>query len=248
MRKVFSRRSVAAMSIAGILSPIAGKAQTTDQAAPVVTPPVPTPPVVNPLTNLVTAAPPSVAPTLGQIDKAKPYYLYFQRSIDLVSAKQLRDTLVKLVEAEVTDITLVLNSVGGLVAPTLQLYSLIRSLPITIKTHGQGLVASSATILILAGEERTAEKNTRFMLHAMSGSLVTQLNTPQFEEQIQMFHDQEEFFEQIYKERTGIPAADLAKSKHETVYYNADTATKNGIISKIVALKVPPKAKLVFFD
>jgi len=236
------------MSIAGVLSSAAGRAQTIDQAAPIVTPPVITPPIGNPFTNLTAPAVASPAPVLGQIDKAKPYYLYFQRSLDVLSTNHLRDALVKLVESEVADITLVLNSVGGLVAPTLHLYNLIRSLPVTIKTHGQDLVASSATILILAGDQRTADMGTRFWLHGMSGPLITQMNTPQFEEQMQLFHDQESIFERIYKERTKIPSSDLEKIKHETITYDAETALQHGIISQITPLKLPARAKLVFFD
>jgi ATP-dependent protease ClpP protease subunit len=248
MSKVFSRRRLAAMSIAGALSPLAGKAQTTDQAAPIVTPSITTPPIVNPFTNLAATAAASTPPALGQIDKTKPYFLYFQRNIDVLSAKHLRDTLVKLVESEADDITLVLNSPGGMVGPTLQLYNLIRSLPITIKTCGQDMVASSATILMLAGEQRMADKKTRFWLHGMTGPLITQMNTAQFEEQMQMFREQENFFEQIYRERTKIPASDLAKIKRETVTYDAETALQHGIIAQIEPLKVPAKAKLVFFD
>lgn len=110
------------------------------------------------------------------------------------------------------------------------------------------MVASSATILILAGEPRTADTRTRFWFHGMSGPLITQINTAQFEEQMQMFHEQENLFEQIYRERTKIPAADLAKIKHETVTYDAETALKHGIITQIEPLKIPAKAKLVFFD
>jgi ATP-dependent protease ClpP protease subunit len=247
MSKVFSRRRLAALSVAGALSPItlaplAGRAQTTDQVPPVA------PVLPNPFTNLATTPGAAAAPNLGQIDKTKPYFLYFERSIDVLSARHLRDTLVKLAEADVQDITLVLNSPGGIVAPTLHLYNLIRSLPVTIKTYGQDMVASSATILMLAGEQRTADKKTRFWFHGMSGPLITQINTAQFEEQMQMFREQENFFDQIYRERTKIPAADLAKLKHETVTYDADTAIQHGIISAIEPLKVPVKAKLVFFD
>jgi ATP-dependent Clp protease, protease subunit len=241
--KIFSRRRLALMSAAGALSPLTVAAQTT----PTTTTPTP-PPVTNPFTNLATTAAASSAPSLGQIDKTKPYFLYFQRSIDVQSAKHLRDTLVKLAEGEVENITLVLNSVGGLVGPTLQLYNLIRSLPVTIKTHGQDLVASSATILMLAGEQRTGDKRMQFWLHGMTGPLITTMNTPQFEEQMQLFHNQESIFEQIYRDRTKIPAADLAKAKHETVTYDADTALQHGIISQVATLKTPPKAKLVFFD
>lgn len=241
MSKVFSRRRLAAMSMAGVLSPMAGKAQTTDQAIPTTAPPI-----ANPLATV--AATPATAPVLGAIDKAKPYILYFQRSIDLLSAKHLRDTLVKLVDADVDNITLVVNSPGGLVAPTLQLYSLIQSLPVQIKTYGQSMVASSATILFLAGEQRTADKNTSFWLHAMSGPLITQINSSQFDEQMRLIHDQEASFDRIYKERTKIPPEDLAKIKRETIYYDASSALKYGIVSEVAPLKLPAKAKLVFFD
>lgn len=239
MTKVFKRRRLTLMSIAGALSPLAAHAQPTPNA----TPPAATPPAS-------LAAPPAASSvtSLGQIDKTRPYYLFFQRSIDIPSARQLRDTLVKLAESEVENITLILESMGGLVAPTLQLYNLIQSLPVTIKTHGQGLVASSATILMLAGEQRTANKRTQFWLHGLSGPLITTMNTPQFEEQMKLFHDQEGVFDQIYKDRANIPESDIAKVKHETVSYDADRALQHGIISQITPLKFPPKAKLVFFD
>lgn len=229
------------MSFAAILSPTAPRAQTIDQATPNTAPPV-----TNPLSNLASTV--ATAPALGQIDKTKPYFLYFQRNLDILSVKYLRDTLVKLVDADVDNITLVLNSPGGLVAPTLQLYNLIQSLPVAIKTYGQGMVASSATILFLSSDQRTADKNTRFWFHAMSGSLITQINTPQFDEQMLLIHAQEESFDRIYKSRTKMPADDLAKIKRETVHYDADTALKYGIISEVAPLKIPAKAKLVFFD
>src|SRR5262249_16659864 len=118
MSKVFSRRRLALLSVAGALSPLAARAQTPPPA-------MPTPPAANPITSAVAS--PTVSsstPPLGQIDKTKPYFLYFQRNLDVPSTKQLRDTLVKLADAEVDNITLVINSFGGLVAPTLHLYNL----------------------------------------------------------------------------------------------------------------------------
>ncbi len=241
MTRMFGRRRLAVMSFAGALPPIAVAAQTTTAPA---APPRPNP-LVTPTAPAVTS---TSTPALGQIDKTKPYFLYFQRNIDIPSAKQLRDTLVKLAESEVENVTLVLNSPGGLVAPTLHLYNLIQSLPFALNTHGEDLVASSATILMLAGDRRTANKRTKFWLHSLSGPLIATMNTPQFEDQMRLFHDQESMFEQIYKTRTKIPDGDLAKLKHETVTYDTETALKLAIIEQVTVLKIPPKAKLVFFD
>jgi ATP-dependent protease ClpP protease subunit len=239
VRKVFSRRRLTLMTVAGALSPMTAGAQTKPGTLPGANPAA---------ISAAASAASSLAPSLSQIDKTKPYFLYFQRNIDVPSAKLLRDALVRLADSEVENITLVLNSNGGLVTPTLQLYNLIRSLPVAIKTHGQDLVASSATILMLAGEQRTADKKTQFWLHALSGPLVTTMNTPQFEEQMRLFHDQENIYDQIYRERTKIPDGDLTKFKHETVTYDTNMALRHGIITQIASLKIPPKAKLVFFD
>jgi len=203
-----------------------------------------TPPSSTPVSN---AAPP--VSSLGPIDKTKAYFMFFQRNIDLVSAKALRTDLVALVEGGVTDITLIINSPGGLLAPSLQLYSLIRSLPVKIKTHGQGIVASAANLLMLAGEERTADKVTRFFFHPSQSPIIGTFNSVQFDDQLLVMREYENMLAEIYRERTKIPEADIDRFKHGSVPYDAAKALEYGVIHKIHPLEIPSqKAKLVFAD
>ena len=175
--------------------------------------------------------------------------MFFQRNIDLVSAKALRTDLVALVEGGVTDITLIINSPGGLLAPSLQLYSLIRSLPVKIKTHGQGIVASAANLLMLAGEERTADKVTRFFFHPSQSPIVGTFNSVQFDDQLLVMREYENMLAEIYRERTKIPETDIDRFKHGSVPYDAAKALEYGVIHKIHALDIPSqKARLVFAD
>lgn len=84
----------------------------------------------------------------------------------------MRRQLATLVEAGVSEITLVIDSRGWLPEPTLITYGFIRSLPATINTHAQGFVPCSATILYLAGQSRSADRGARFLFHS-SQALVT---------------------------------------------------------------------------
>jgi ATP-dependent protease ClpP protease subunit len=223
-----------------------------DDAAPtpfIARPIIPAPDLAKsaPASPLASAAPANAKPNAA--DETKAYFVFFQRSIDVASAKALRDQLVSLIEKGVTEITLVINSAGGVLAPSLQLYSLIRSLPANIKTHGQGFVASAANILMLAGNHRTADNETRFLFHSAQGPIVGTLNTPQFDEQLLILREFEDMLKQIYKERTRIPDSDIDHFKYGTISYNAAKALQYGIIQKIGALEIPrQKSKLIFVD
>ena len=187
--------------------------------------------------------------SLGPIDKTKSYFVFFQRNIDIGSAKVLRGDLVALVEGGVTDITLIINSPGGTLAPSLQLYNLIRSLPAKIKTHGQGIVASAANLLMLAGDERTADAGTRFFFHPSQSAIIGTFNSAQIDDQLLVMREYENMLGEIYRDRTKIPATEIDRFRHGSVPYDASKALEYGLIQKIKGLEIPSqKAKLVFID
>ena len=257
--QIFSKlnRRRALLLLTGAILPAAAYAdEVSTPLSPTPTPTTPTLPggfrLPIPVTSPSATPAPSAATTassLGPIDKTKAYFIYFQRSIDLISAKALRTDLVALVEGGVTDITLVINSPGGLLAPSLQLYSLIRSLPAKIKTHGQGIVASAANLLMLAGENRTADSTTRFFFHPSQSPIIGTFNSVQFDDQVLVMREYENMLADIYRERTKIPEGDIDRFKHGSVPYDAAKALEYGVIHKIHALEIPSqKAKLVFVD
>ena len=245
-RGVGRRQALAAL--AGAMAPTLALAQT---ATPTSTP-IPTPAPTPPISLFAPRQTPPMSPTntLGPIDKTKAYFVFFQQSIDGQSVKTLRDDLVLLVEGGVKDITVVISSNGGLVTPALQLYSLIRSFPVKIKTHGQVFVGSAANLLFLAGDERSADANAKFVFHPTQAPVLGAFNTPQFDDQMRLMNDSNEILEQIYHDRTKLPDADIKRFQHEMVIYDAPKALELGIVQRVGDIGIPGdgKAKLVFAE
>ncbi len=238
-RHEMGRRTAVLAGVAASLSmPRLGRAQTLPS---VVTPP--------PVTAPTAPARPSTPVTTG-IDKTKIYYLFFEQTIDVNSMRALRRQLAALVEAGVSQIVLVINSTGGNVLQSLITYSFIRSLPARIDTHAQGIVASAANELFLAGEERSADRSARFIFHPGQALIPGLLNEEQIHEQLVQLDSLADMIDQIYHERTTFSEADIQSFERGQVIYTADQAKQNGIIQTIADLKVPggQTAKILFLD
>jgi ATP-dependent protease ClpP protease subunit len=206
-------------------------------------------------------APPAVAPSAAPlrlppvpvtaIDKTKSYYVFFDQTIDVASMRTLRRQLANLVEAGVSDITLVIDSPGGLVDPMLITYSFIRALPSKINTHAQGFVQSAATLLFLAGQERSADRSARFLFHP-SQSPVTAgvMGEQQIRERLTAFDTVGDVMAEIYRDRTNLSGAEIERFARETVIYTAEQALTSGVIQVVSDLRIPGegKAKILFVD
>jgi ATP-dependent protease ClpP protease subunit len=199
------------------------------------------------------AAPPTTSPPLRPlppIDKTKCYYAFFDQAIDLAAAKRLRQQLAGLVDAGVSDITLVVDSPGGLLEAALITYSFIRSLPVKVKTHAQGFVASAATLLFLAGEERSADRSARFLFHPSQFTLNGVMTEAQIREGLDGLGTIADVTTGIYRERTRLQAAEIERFSHETIVYTAEQARAAGVVETVADLRIPgeAKARMLFLD
>ena len=237
-----ARRTVLAGLLATAL-PALGRAQV----------PV-TPQIVNPVQPAAPlpapASPPRPVLPPPVIDKTKIYFVFFDQAIDINSMRALRRQLTALVEAGVTEIDLVINSSGGLISQALITYSFMRSLPATVNTHAQGLVASAANVLFLAGAGRSADRTARFLFHASTFSLVGSLNEQQIQEQLTQVSTVEEILAQIYQDRTRLTENDVRDFKHREIIYTAQDALRLGIVQTVADLAIPgdQKAKILFVE
>jgi len=75
--------------------------------------------------------------------------------------------IVKQVKAqsEATEYNVYINSEGGYVDIGFDIYSYLKNLGKPVHTIGNGMVASIATIIFMAGATRTIRPNTQFMIH-----------------------------------------------------------------------------------
>ncbi len=208
-------------------------------------PKAPTPAPPNP-----AALPARPAPAASAIDKTKTYYVFFDQTIDVASMRSLRKQLTTLVEAGVAEITLVINSVGGQIDPMLITYSFIMALPAKIKTHAQGFVASAATILFLAGQDRSADRNARFLFHPSQRAIAGTMDEHQLRDNLMGFSAVTDVMKQIFHDRTRIPDSEIERFSRETVYYDAEQAQSVGFVETVADLRIPgpDRAKIVFLD
>ncbi len=246
-------RRGALAALAGIAPALARAQAPTPAPAPdpaqtpqIITPPGPqvTAPAVTPPSTPKPAAP---APL---IDKTKAYYLFFDQTVDANSMHGLRRQLATLVEAGVSQITLVINSPGGLVSQVLISYSFIRALPATVNTHAVGLVASAGNILFLAGEGRSADRSARFLFHPSTVPLLGTVNEQQLKEKAVEADAVEGMLTQVYRDRTALTDEDIQRFSRGEVIYTADQAQKAGIVQDVADLKLPngQAARTLFLD
>lgn len=240
------RRS-ALLFLASVAVPAVARAQVPSPV-PQAMPPAARPGV---LPASPSAAPVHPPPTpVAAIDKTKAYYLFFDQVIDVNSMHRLRQQLANLVEAGVSEVTLVMNSAGGQVEPTLTTYSFIRALPAKIKTHAQGFVASAATLLFLAGQERSADSNARFLFHPSQSLVAGIMGEQQIHERLTALDTVADMMAHIYRDRTSLTASEIDRFTHETVIYTAEQAQSCGVVQTVADLRIPgeSKAKILLLE
>lgn len=123
------------------------------------------------------------------------------------------------------EITVVINSGGGLVTEGLEIYNTLRSSGRTIITVISGIAASMASIIFLAGDERIAMDGTLFMIHKPSG--IYWGDADDFRKEAELLDKMQEGFQDIYKDRTNI--ADVESEINEETWYTVAEMKEKGI-------------------
>jgi len=95
-------------------------------------------------------------------------YEGWDRSEDENTARQLSEELDRIKAIKSKRITVRINSLGGDVNHALAIHDLLAEHPAFISTQINGLCASAATIVAMAGTERKMSKNALFLIHQCS--------------------------------------------------------------------------------
>ena len=232
----------------GLMSAIASCVATPALVRAQIVPPVETP--SQPAAPVSRPPPPPPAPVVTGIDKTKIYYVFFNQAIDVTSMRGVRRQMAALIEAGVTQIVLVINSGGGDTLAALTTYSFIRSLPARIETHAQGFVASAATALFLAGENRSADRGARFLFHPTQTTITGYVNEQQIHDRMVVVENIEGEMRQIYHDRTTLTDEQIVQFGQSEIIYTADQAAEHGIVRTVADLKLPgdQAARMVFLD
>jgi ATP-dependent Clp protease protease subunit len=133
------------------------------------------------------------------------------------------------------DISLYINSPGGVVTSGLAIYDTMNYLRAPVSTICIGMAASMASVLLAAGAngKRYALPNSRIMIHQGSGGF--RGSTPDVLIQVKELEDLNKRLHDILAKHTGQTAKKVAKDTERDNFMSPDEAKAYGIIDEVYA-------------
>ncbi len=160
--------------------------------------------------------------------------LYLRGPIEDTVADTLVAQLMSLDAESDKDITLYINSPGGLVSGMFAVYDVINLMRAKVNTVCVGVAASAAAFLLsTATGTRSATQNARIMIHQPLGGARGQATDIQIQaRQIAFLRER---LNEILAERTGKPLEQITKDTDRDFWLSAEDAVTYGLIDEVRA-------------
>lgn len=128
-------------------------------------------------------------------------------------------------------IDLHLNSPGGLVFDGIAIYSALRNHPATVTSYVDGIAASAASFVAMAGDERVVEKPAKMMIHDANGLVLG--NAADMREMASLLDELSDTIAGIYADRSGKPVAHWREAMRAETWYGAAQAVSAGLADRV---------------
>ena len=186
-------------------------------------------------------------------------YINFSAEVNPSTTEALIAAVGNAVNQGVKKMCLMLSTPGGQVMNGLNLYNVLRGLPIELTTHNVGNVDSIGNTVFMAGSKRYACPHSTFMFHGVAASVQATLAAPtgpmailgekELRERLGAIQADQKRIGSVIRERTRLGEPDI-----ETLFLEAQTKDANwalscGVIDEIRDVQVPagiPVISLVF--
>ena len=170
--------------------------------------------------------------TLKSVDKVK--ILMRQYALQIIQLK--KNNNIKILDP--MPLYLHINSHGGCVYAGLSLYDFIIEYKkkIPVYTIAEGIVASAATFISIAGTERYINPNSYILIHQLSSGMVGN-----FEQLKEDFYNNEKIMKKIinlYVMHTKLSSKKLTEILKHDIIWDSDECLKNGIVDKIKLIDI----------
>jgi ATP-dependent Clp protease protease subunit len=189
---------------------------------------------------------PMVIEQTGRGERSYDIYSRLLKERIIFIGSEIDDNIANLIMAQLIfleyedpekDISLYINSPGGLVSAGLAIYDTIQFVKPNVTTICMGQAASMGAILLCAGTKgkRFALANTRIMIHQPIGGIGGQASDIQI-------HAKEilrikERLNKILSHHTGQPVEKIVKDSDRNFFMSAEEAKEYGIIDEIIRNK-----------
>lgn len=142
-----------------------------------------------------------------------------------------RDVIEALMQITAPSITLHLNSPGGDVFDAYAIYNALRNHPATVDVIVDGLAASAASYIMLAGDTIEMEPNASVMIH--DAITFTYGNEADHAQSGALLGKQSGIVAQIYAERAGGTAEEWRAAMKAETWYTAEEAVAAGLADSV---------------
>ena len=143
------------------------------------------------------------------------------------------------------EISLYINSPGGVITSGLAIYDTMRYVRAPVSTICTGIAMSMGAVLLAAGApgRRIALPHSRIMIHQGSGGF--RGNTPDVFIQVKEMEQLVRTTQEILAAHTGQPMEKVVKDTDRDLFLSPEQAVEYGIIDEVYKLPaiVPPKGK-----
>ena len=129
------------------------------------------------------------------------------------------------------DVTIKINSPGGEVFEGYAIYNAIQEYEGKVTIHIDGVAASMASVIALAGDEVIMAKNAMYMIHNPSSG--TQGDSNEHKKKAELLDTIKDLLIDAYHDKTGIKKSKLSKMLDKETWLTSDKALKLGFIDEI---------------
>ncbi len=147
---------------------------------------------------------------------------------DDITPKQFKADL----ESESSDITVWLNSPGGCVFAASQIYNMFKDYARKVTIKVDGIAASAASVIAMAGDEILMSPVSLLMLHDPSTIAIG--NSEEMQKAISMLSEIKEAIINAYQEKSGLSRKKIADMMSAETWINAKKAVELGLADKIL--------------
>lgn len=178
-------------------------------------------------------------------------YISFSAEINANTTESLIAVFANEINQGKRDFYLMLSTPGGTVMNGLNLYNVLRGLPITLTTHNVGNVDSIGNAVFLAGQRRYACAHSTFMFHGVAFNLTQgmSLDERSSRERLANILSDQKRIGSIIQERTALTGKQVRAMFREAKTIDSALAAGCRIVDEIRDVQIPvgaPVFQLVF--
>lgn len=146
-------------------------------------------------------------------------------------------------QPDATSFQVFINSEGGVVDTGFDIYNYLKSLGLPITTVGNGLVASIATVIFMAGSKRIIAPNTQFMIHLPMGG-IEMATADEMEEYAKGTREVENKLISFYSKELNLGKEALTPLLKKESWLNTEQLKDLGFVTTETEIKIAARAIL----